>query len=198
MEQSIRPGYQWMHWFSVVINMFIYVMQVMFIILNIQTNSVPFTNKNVAVVFLILYGTIALCTIVDFLATSIRKISITGERVAIQKLLGADISVRAQVITLNADTLTIRKSYQIQLYHMENKELIKQLLAGHIQVIYNKKKAANLRTKLLIIAIILIALLIFAMTFYMFFRGWYIAFLGLLGAISVFLFVQTIRDLLEK
>jgi hypothetical protein len=106
-----------------------------------------------------------LCFSINFLATSIKKISIAGERVEIHKMMGSVIAASTQEITMYMEILYVKQLYRIQLDQMKNRDEVKALLAGHVNVVHHKKDIPDFWHKLFMFSLIFMAVLIVVLSF---------------------------------
>lgn len=168
MEYSVKPRYKWSHWLwaAFFLGLFVYMMfsQIQDFLRQYNQASISVEEKHMTIYFAIFYGMAVLCFSVNFLATSIKKISIAGERVELHKMMSRAISVGIQEITMYADVLYIKELYRIQMGQMRNREELRALLAGHVNVVHDKKSVLNLWQKLLILLSIIIAILIIVLS----------------------------------
>lgn len=211
MEQSIKPVYYRKHWVSMFFILAYVASTTIIRIIEIYFDSKnfnqPFELKQTTICMFIFIGILALSYLFYSLATTVRKISITGEWVKFHKILGSTVTADIQEISIRADYLSVGKRYKIRLGTMINKEQVKDLLIGHARVGRDNRPVSALMTNLILAAIVVFsALAVFILAVIVpdlmsketISYGWEWLFYGLFGAATAAFFGLAVWNMAVK
>jgi hypothetical protein len=161
--QNIKPVYYRKHWASIAITLACVASTTIIRIIEIYFDSKnfnqPFELKQTTISMFVFVGILALSYLFYSLATTVRMISISGDRVKFSKVLGSPVTAGIQEISIRANSLSVGKRYTIRLDQIINKEQVKDLLIGHASVVRDNRTISVFRANLIVAAIVVFATL---------------------------------------